>query len=108
MIRLTEKEKADRFDSLQTAFKVAKESYERRRADADNKYRNITLNVLSAYNKGLEVDDMNKMPENCGESVLASGIPICRIECIPCARVKECPLEKKVDMSMWKDWRWMV
>lgn len=53
MIRLTEKEKADRFDSLQTAFKVAKKSYEQRRADADNKYRNIILNVPRAYNKGL-------------------------------------------------------
>lgn len=53
MIKLTQKEKADRFDALQTAFKVAKESYERLRTDADNKYRNITLNVLSAYNKGL-------------------------------------------------------
>lgn len=53
MIQLTQKEKADRFDSLQVAFKVAKESYERRRADADNKYMNIILNVLMAYNKGL-------------------------------------------------------
>lgn len=53
MIKLTQKEKADRFDSLQVAFKVAKTSYKRRKTDADNKYRNITLNVLSAYNKGL-------------------------------------------------------
>lgn len=53
MIQLTQKEKADRFDSLQTAFKVAKKSYERHRADADNKYRNITHGVISAYNKGL-------------------------------------------------------
>lgn len=51
MIRLTEKEKADRFDSLQTAFKVAKESYERRRADADKRYRDAT--PIGAYNKGL-------------------------------------------------------
>ena len=51
MIRLTEKEKADRFDSLQTAFKVAKESYERRRADADKRYRDAT--PIGAYNRGL-------------------------------------------------------
>lgn len=53
MIQLTQKEKADRFDSLQTAFKVAQEFYERRRADADNKYRNTTLGLLNGYYKGL-------------------------------------------------------
>ena len=39
-------------------------------------------------------------PDTCRNSLFACGIPICRIECIPCERVKECPLEKKVDMSM--------
>lgn len=39
-------------------------------------------------------------PNACGESILAWGVPVCRIECIPCASVKECPLEKEMDMSM--------
>lgn len=51
MIRLTEKEKADRFDALQTAFKVSKGYYERMRADADRRY--IDAGPIGAYNKGL-------------------------------------------------------
>ena len=64
MIILTEKEKADRFDALQTALKCTKESYERRRADADKRYRDAT--PIGAYNKGLSdgfgyiIDDLER------------------------------------------------
>lgn len=45
MIHLTEKEKADRFDALQTAFKVTKDNYERLRADCDRRYREADKEV---------------------------------------------------------------
>ena len=51
MIHLTEKEKADRYDALQTAFKYIKEIYEDRQSEAQGRYKNADL--IGAYNKGL-------------------------------------------------------
>lgn len=53
MIHLVEKEKADRFDFLQVAFKHTKEMYEKRRKDADQRYRDAS--VIGAYNKGMRM-----------------------------------------------------
>ncbi len=64
MIHLTEKEKADRFDSLQVAFAYTKENYERRRKDAEKRYRDAS--TIGAYNKGLSdgfgyiIDDLER------------------------------------------------
>ena len=64
MIHLTEKEKADRFDALQAAFRITKDSYELLRADADRRYRGA--DVIGAYNKGLSdgygkiIDDLER------------------------------------------------
>jgi len=63
-IHLTEKEKADRFDSLQVAFQHTKEMYEKRRRDADKRYHDAS--VIGAYNKGLSdgygyiIDDLER------------------------------------------------
>lgn len=51
MIHLTEKEKADRFDALQTALKITRDGYIRLRKDADLRYTEAS--VIGAYNKGL-------------------------------------------------------
>ena len=67
MIHLTEKEKANRYDSLQVAIKHTKEMYERRRKDADQRYRDAT--PIGAYNKGLSdgfgyiIDDLERWVE---------------------------------------------
>ena len=64
MIRLTEKEKADRFDSLQVALRHTKDMYEKRRKDVDKWYKNA--DVIGAYNKGLSdgfgyiIDDLER------------------------------------------------
>lgn len=63
-IHLTEKEKADRFDSLQVAFQHTKEMYEKCRRDADKRYHDAS--VIGAYNKGLSdgygyiIDDLER------------------------------------------------
>jgi len=49
MIRLTEKEKADRYDALQTAFKYTKERYADRKSEAQKD----NSGIIGAYNKGL-------------------------------------------------------
>lgn len=46
---LTQKEKADRYDSLQTAFKYTKERYEDRRSEAQK----LIPGIIGIYNKGL-------------------------------------------------------
>lgn len=51
MIRLTEKEKASRYDALQTTLHYAKERYEDRQSEAEGKYNGGDL--IGAYNKGL-------------------------------------------------------
>ena len=67
MIHLTREEKASRYDSLQVAIKHTIESYKRRRADADRRYRDA--DVLGAYNKGLSdgfgyiLDDLERWSE---------------------------------------------
>ena len=64
MIVLTDKEKADRFDALQAAFKHTKQMYEKRREDAEKRYKEAT--VIGAYNKGLSdgygyiIDDLER------------------------------------------------
>lgn len=51
MIHLTEKEKADRFDALQAAFRATRDGYIRLQKDADLRYTEVS--VIGAYNKGL-------------------------------------------------------
>jgi len=51
MITLTEKEKADRFDALQTAFLITQKRYTAQKLDATSKYRDAS--IIGAYNKGL-------------------------------------------------------
>ena len=64
MINLTVKEKADRFDALQAAFRHTKEMYEKRRNDAGKRYKDAS--VIGAYNKGLSdgfgyiIDDLER------------------------------------------------
>ncbi len=48
---LTKEEKAKRFDSLQFAFEIAKDTYKRRSLEASAKYK--TADIIGAYNKGL-------------------------------------------------------
>lgn len=50
-IHLTEKEKADRFDALQVAFKYTKEQVDERRRMCNQRYSDSS--VIGAYNKGL-------------------------------------------------------
>lgn len=65
MIKLTKEEKASRYDALQSALNHLKESYQRRRADAEKRYKDAT--VLGAYNKGLSdgfgyiLDDLERL-----------------------------------------------
>ena len=65
MIKLTKEEKASRYDALQIALNHLKESYQRRRADAEKRYKDAT--VLGAYNKGLSdgfgyiLDDLERL-----------------------------------------------
>lgn len=49
MKHLTDKEKADRYDALQTAFKYTKERYADRRSEAQKPIPGI----IGIYNKGL-------------------------------------------------------
>ncbi len=64
MIHLTKEEKADRFDSLQVAFKHTKAMYEKRRNDVDK--RDFHGDVIGAYNRGLSdgygyiIDDLER------------------------------------------------
>ena len=51
MIHLTEKEKADRFDALQGAFRFTRDGYIRLQKDAEARYTEAS--VIGAYNKGL-------------------------------------------------------
>ena len=51
MIHLTKEEKVARFDSLQVAFKYAKEKYKDWKRMSDR--RNVDGGVISAYNKGM-------------------------------------------------------
>lgn len=51
MIHLTEKEKAERFDALQGAFRITQDGYIRLKNDADVRYTEASL--IGAYNKGL-------------------------------------------------------
>lgn len=50
MIRLTEQEKASRYDALQTTFKYAIERYQDRQSEAEGHYKGG--DPISAYNKG--------------------------------------------------------
>lgn len=51
MARLTTREKAERYDALQSAIEYTIELYKRREQDAKAKYKDAT--VIGAYNKGL-------------------------------------------------------
>lgn len=51
MIHLTQKEKADRFDTLQSAFQFTKHNYNGRQIEAAKRIKGG--DVISAYNKGL-------------------------------------------------------
>lgn len=51
MIHLTEKEKASRYDALQTTLRYAKERYEDRQSEAEGKCNGG--DPISAFNKGL-------------------------------------------------------
>lgn len=55
MSTLTRKEKADRFDSLQTAFKYTREIYKRLKKDADERKERHgdAAALLGAYDRGL-------------------------------------------------------
>ena len=49
MIHLTQKEKADRFDALQEAFKFTRDTYRRR---LDDGYDDEIIDLVFAYNTG--------------------------------------------------------
>lgn len=51
MIKLTQKEKADRFDALQAAFEITKDHYTRRKEESEKKAERTDL--IGAYNKGI-------------------------------------------------------
>ena len=51
LAHLTEKEKASRYDALQTTFKYAIERYQDRQSEAEGHYNGP--DPISAYNKGL-------------------------------------------------------
>jgi hypothetical protein len=61
---MTEREKADRFDALQAAFRITRDNYIRLREDADLRYTEAS--VIGAYNKGLAdgygriIDDLER------------------------------------------------
>lgn len=50
MIHLTQEEKADRYDSLQTALKYTIKRYKERQKECEERY--VSADVISAYNKG--------------------------------------------------------
>jgi len=53
-IHLTKEEKARRYDSLQTAFKYTKETYQQRRTDAASDYERYGANnILGSYSRGI-------------------------------------------------------
>lgn len=50
MIHLTQKEKADRYDSLQTALEYTIKRYKERQKECEGRYG--SADVIGAYNKG--------------------------------------------------------
>ena len=53
MIKLTNEEKAARYDSLQVAIKYTTESYRRLRDDSDKRFSEARdVGLIGAYNKG--------------------------------------------------------
>ena len=51
---LTAKEKAARYDALQTAIKYTIKGYRKRSAEANERYKEgATISIIGAYNKGL-------------------------------------------------------
>lgn len=42
---------------------------------------------------------MEKNPERCGQSNCIDGIYICRLLCLPCARVRKCALDTADELS---------
>ena len=53
MIRLTNEEKANRYDALQIAIKYTLTHYKKERKINEEKYNNDNFGVIGAYHKGL-------------------------------------------------------
>ena len=61
----------------------------------------VSLKRNTAY---IEPIDVINYPEKCQHSMLACGVPFCRLELLPCERVRNCPDKEIVNEQLkWEE-----